>query len=249
MQDKSRILVIFDLDDTLIQTRKAFEPHENAFLRSYGLFYSSEEVREKFVGIAYESFVKTLRDDFRRAHGRDVPPAFEQDLLAMYGRAIEGGIERTDGADDLLQWLRDENVSHCIATNSRKAALPRKLEKSGLDAHFNFHAHGNGFRNAFSMEEVARGKPAPDLFWHVAREMGGFDLNQCVVVEDSATGITAGRAAGMYVIGFAGSYGRNADEPQRLRAAGAHVVVRDMADIRAIVAARRAPGFAAPPSP
>src|SRR5690606_3661282 len=55
----------------------------------------------------------------------------------------------------------------------------------------------------FSATEVARGKPAPDLFLHAARQMGVAPA-ACVVVEDSARGVAAARAAGMAVLAYAG---------------------------------------------
>ncbi|MFI7538487.1 HAD-IA family hydrolase [Streptosporangium sp. NPDC049376] len=55
----------------------------------------------------------------------------------------------------------------------------------------------------FSAGEVARGKPAPDLFLHAARRMG-VHPSACVVVEDSKYGVQAARAAGMCALGYAG---------------------------------------------
>lgn len=244
----ARLLVIFDLDDTLIESHKTFEPHEDAFLRSHGLVYTWEEKQEKFVGAAYSHFMNILRDDFNRLHGRDLPEDFEQGLHAAYRTAIESGFELTAGTPGFLEWLRDEKIAHCVASNSPRRSLPRKLETSGLHAHFNFHAHA-GPRSAFCLDDVQRGKPAPDIHLLAAREMGGYAPDECIVVEDSAPGIQAGLAAGMFVIGFAGAHGRAAGEQQRLQAAGAHITVTDMAEIRVLLEAgghpRRAP-FAAP---
>ncbi|MCK7472917.1 MAG: HAD-IA family hydrolase [Rhodopseudomonas palustris] len=70
----------------------------------------------------------------------------------------------------------------------------------------------------FSAADVARGKPAPDLFWHAAQRMGAAPAD-CVVIEDSVSGILAARAAGMRLaLGFCG------EQPLRQRprrAAGA----------------------------
>jgi beta-phosphoglucomutase-like phosphatase (HAD superfamily) len=55
----------------------------------------------------------------------------------------------------------------------------------------------------FSVEDVARGKPAPDLFLHAAERMGAKPAAS-VVVEDSRAGVEAARAAGMRVLAFAG---------------------------------------------
>lgn len=238
MSAGGRILVIFDLDDTLIESRKAFEVCENQFFSRYGLTYTPEERKEKFIGVSMQVSLKHLRDDFRRVNGADAPPDFENEILAMYDEVIENGFEMTSGAAELLDWLKQESVPHVIASNSRKTALPRKIATSGLTPWFNFHAH-TGQRNAFSADEVAAGKPAPDLFWHTAREMGGFAPHECIVVEDSAPGIQAGRAAGMFVVGFTGSYGRGEDEPAIILAAEADIALKDLRLVKDIVAQRR----------
>jgi beta-phosphoglucomutase-like phosphatase (HAD superfamily) len=86
----------------------------------------------------------------------------------------------------------------------------------------------------FSANDVAEGKPAPDLFLHVARETG-IAPEDCLVVEDSPAGVTAAVAAGMTAIGFVG--GSHADEalPGKLEEAGATSVIADMRALKAEV--------------
>jgi beta-phosphoglucomutase-like phosphatase (HAD superfamily) len=87
----------------------------------------------------------------------------------------------------------------------------------------------------YSASLVPRSKPAPDLFLHVAREMGVV-AEDCIVIEDSLAGVAAGRAAGMTVIGFAGGGHCLAGHDQNLRAAGAEVVLTQMADLPTVLA-------------
>jgi beta-phosphoglucomutase-like phosphatase (HAD superfamily) len=89
--------------------------------------------------------------------------------------------------------------------------------------------------NVFSADQVARGKPAPDLYMFAARTFRVSPEN-CIVVEDSALGVRAARAAGMSVIGFTGGVhaGKAAAEP--LAAAGACPVISSMAELPAAVA-------------
>jgi beta-phosphoglucomutase-like phosphatase (HAD superfamily) len=74
-----------------------------------------------------------------------------------------------------------------VATSSSPPRLARSLAISGLDA---------WFPHRFTASEVARGKPAPDLFLHAAARMG-VRPSECLVIEDSRPGIEAARAAGM----------------------------------------------------
>jgi beta-phosphoglucomutase-like phosphatase (HAD superfamily) len=78
-----------------------------------------------------------------------------------------------------------------------------------------------------SAQDVAHGKPAPDLFLHAAAACG-VDPADCVVVEDSPAGVQAARAAGMVVLGFAAR-----TPAERLR--GADAVFADMAELPSLI--------------
>ena len=81
---------------------------------------------------------------------------------------------------------------------------------------------------------VARGKPAPDLFLHAAEQMRTAP-SRCLVIEDSAPGIIAAKAAGMTAFGFAGAAHCRPGHAERLATAGADVVFCDMRELPAFV--------------
>ncbi|MGY2743284.1 HAD-IA family hydrolase [Pseudarthrobacter sp. O4] len=85
----------------------------------------------------------------------------------------------------------------------------------------------------FSATEVANGKPAPDLFLHAAARLGT-PPERCVVVEDSAYGVQAARAAGMHVLAYAGGV----TPAERLAGPGT-TVFHDMRQLPELVAAGR----------
>ena len=90
------------------------------------------------------------------------------------------------------------------------------------------------FDDIFSSTQVPRGKPAPDLFLHAASSMNARP-EDCVVIEDSVAGVQAALAAGMRVIGFAGAGHCGPDHTEKLRQAGAPVVIERMADLKSTV--------------
>ena len=98
------------------------------------------------------------------------------------------------------------------------------LEATGLASLFD--------ANIFSATQVPHGKPAPDLYLFAATRMG-VAPEHCLVIEDSALGVTAGRAAGMKVIGFTGAAHATREAAQRLTAAGACSVISAMVDLPA----------------
>jgi beta-phosphoglucomutase-like phosphatase (HAD superfamily) len=92
--------------------------------------------------------------------------------------------------------------------------------------------------NLFSASEVPYGKPAPDLFLHVATKMR-VSPSECIVVEDSPTGVAAATAAGMTPIGFVGGSHASSNLAAHLSAAGARTIIADMRALKSTVVALR----------
>ena len=111
----------------------------------------------------------------------------------------------------VIPFLQELPWSHCVASSSLPERIRFSLEVTGLLPHFE--------ERYFSSSQVARGKPAPDLFLHAARTMH-VEPRKCVVIEDSIAGVTAAIAAGMHVIGFAGGGHVAPGHVERLKAAG-----------------------------
>ena len=88
--------------------------------------------------------------------------------------------------------------------------------------------------NIFSASQVARGKPAPDLFLFAAERMKAAP-ERCVVIEDSVPGVTGAHAAGMSVLGFHGGSHCPPGHAERLRAAGAGLTFDDMRQLPELV--------------
>jgi HAD superfamily hydrolase (TIGR01509 family) len=110
-------------------------------------------------------------------------------------------------------------VPTCVASSGTHERIRTALATVGLLARFD--------GRIFSADDVARGKPYPDLFLYAAERMGA-EPERCLVVEDSPHGVAAAKAARMRVIGYAGL-----TPAERL--AGAESVIADMADLPDII--------------
>ena len=117
------------------------------------------------------------------------------------------------------------HVARCVASSSSMDRLSLCLEVLRLEAAFGPHV--------FSASSVARGKPFPDIFLHAANAMGVAPA-QAIVIEDSASGVQAGIAAGMTVIGLLARSHIQDGHRDRLRAAGAHHVASTFEEAEAI---------------
>jgi HAD superfamily hydrolase (TIGR01509 family) len=126
--------------------------------------------------------------------------------------------------DYALTWLRGPK---CVASSSAPDRVRVSLEATGLIRFFE--------PALFSANEVEFGKPAPDLFLHAAKAMG-VDPSDCIVVEDSPTGVAAAKSAGMNAIGFVGGAHSGASLVAQLQTAGARAIIADMRALKGVVA-------------
>lgn len=207
-------LVIFDCDGVLVDSEPIANRVFRHMLAELGLVLAPEAMDELFVGRAMhdclahasELLGRALPDDFEPEHDRRLFAALAQELTVI------------PGVPSVLERLA---TPHCVASNGSPDKVRFSLRQVGLLPRFE--------GRLFSAAQVERGKPAPDLFLHAARAMGVAPAD-CVVVEDTPTGVRAGVAAGMRVLGFAA---RTAE--LRLREAGATRVFADMRELPALL--------------
>lgn len=204
-------LVVFDCDGVLVDSEPIANEVLAERLATVGLELSVAEVMDRFVGRTREGCIALAGELL----GRPLPAGFAADWdHALYTR-LRRELRPVEGVLEVLEGL---DRPYCAASNSSRQRLRLGLEAAGLWDRFE--------GRAFSAEEVARPKPAPDLFLHAAARMATAP-GRCVVVEDTPTGVRAGVAAGMTVLGYAAA--PHADRAG-LEAAGARLFER-MADL------------------
>ncbi|WP_207756953.1 HAD family hydrolase [Nonomuraea cypriaca] len=191
-------LVIFDCDGVLVDSERISVRVGTAAVRRLGWSIDEEEYAERFVGSSNEYWSEQLGE---------TPPGWRERLNAEYAEAIKAELCAVAGIEAALDRI---GLPSCVASNGRHATIRRSLEITGLAWRFE--------GRVFSAEDVAEGKPAPDLFLHAAATMGALP-ERCVVVEDSPVGVTAAISAGMRCLAFAGGL----TPPARLSGLGATV--------------------------
>jgi HAD superfamily hydrolase (TIGR01509 family) len=108
---------------------------------------------------------------------------------AMIERYRTLGAPRIAGAEDAVRRLAAMGLPLAVASSAPRAVIDAALVSLGI---------ASLFRVVVASDEVAHGKPAPDVYLLAARRLG-VDPPDCLVVEDSLNGVLAGRAAGMTV--------------------------------------------------
>ena len=121
-----------------------------------------------------------------RAAARNRQETGRKDLLAS-------SVEAMPGVVPVLSELA-KRYKLCVASSSAPCRIAASLNRAALTSFFG--------QNVFGPNQVARGKPFPDLFLHAAAVLGVARLSGSEVIEDSAAGIEAAKAAGMPCLGF-----------------------------------------------
>lgn len=205
-------LVIFDCDGVLIDSEVIACRADAACFAEIGIAISAEEIMQRYVGVS----ARTMFADIEARYGCRLPADFAQVLRTRIAAAFESELRAMPGIETALARVPSRT---CVASSSSLDRLRHALSLVGLFERFDPHI--------FSANQVAHGKPAPDLFLFAARSMT-VAPEQCVVIEDSVAGVQAGVAAGMRVLGFTGGSHCGAQHAEWLRTAGAQAIFTDM---------------------
>jgi HAD superfamily hydrolase (TIGR01509 family) len=199
--------VIFDCDGTLVDSEPLAERAWARALARHGYELAPDDLNGAQglpFPVVHARFAERTRlpelEAFWREYAAELLPLLDSEL-APFADAIATAEE-----------LRERGVPLAVASSSRRERLDRTLARAGVQDLFGVSVAG---------DEIARGKPAPDMFLEVAARLG-VPPAECVVIEDSAPGVAAGLAAGMVTVGVL----RDGVEPTAL--AGAHRVVRTL---------------------
>ncbi len=207
--------VIFDCDGVLIDSEIIAVEVEMALLASHGLHYEASEFKARFMGMSDAAFYAALAADSRERLSRDLPADFRARVDAGKHALNEEKLAAIAGIERAVEVLA---LPKAVASSSESRHLDYKLRRTGLWDRFAPHI--------YSADHVARAKPAPDLFLHAAAQLC-IAPGDCLVIEDSVNGVTAGLAAGMRVWGFLGGGHMDEGAGERLRRAGAERIVAD----------------------
>lgn len=187
MSTLGTLSVIFDLDGTLVDSEPNYYEAGRQTLAEYGVPDFSWAEHERYVGISTRETIT----DWRRRYGLSAP--FEELLAVKNGHYLRLAGASTRVYPEMrafVELLAAEGVPMAVASGSSAEAIGAILAGTGLDAYL---------RTVVSADEVAHGKPAPDVFLEAARRLRA-DAADCVVVEDAAPGAAAAHAAGMRCI-------------------------------------------------
>lgn len=197
-------LVIFDCDGVLVDSEAISNGVLARKLTAEGLPTTLAEARRDYQGLLLADVLSRAQVKLGRTLPRGWLAEFEHEREAVFGRELEP----VPGAAAAVEAVLAAGLGACVASQGKLEKTRLSLELTGLRRLF-------ADESLFSAYAVARGKPYPDLFLHAAATMGA-EPSACVVVEDTPSGVAAGVASGMRVLGYAAD-----SDAQALRDAGA----------------------------
>jgi len=207
-------LVLFDCDGVLVDSERLSHTVLRDMIAEYGVNLTLEQTLDHFMGTSTEKGLQILT----ALLGQPVPPDFDDTFNARCTVAFRRGLSPVAGVPELITQLQQQ---YCVASNGPHKKMRITLGHTGLLPLFE--------GRIFSAEDVKRPKPAPDLFLHAAASMGAA-VADCLVIDDSVSGVLAARSAGMRVFGFAAM-----GQAEKLKQAGAHLVFGVMADLPSLL--------------
>ena len=208
--------VIFDCDGVLVDSEALASEAWRLFLEDHGFSMSLAEINSRFAG-------KTdgmIRDLMLTEHQLELPEDTADRIEDTALKLFDGQLR---AIPHVAQAIRDVRLPKSVCTNSRGKRLKASLMATGLYDLFSPD-------RLFHSQLVRHPKPAPDLHLHAAQS-AGYVPAQTVVIEDSVTGVTAAKAAGMRSFGFVGAAHCSPDQADKLLSAGAELVFDDMREL------------------
>ena len=178
------MLVIFDCDGVLVDSEKLGNDVFAEMLAIHGHQISGDESEGRFRGMKLAKCLEILE----RETGIALPDSFETDLRQRMSSVFRAQLRPVEGALRLVESLR---IPFCVASSGPRKKIEENLKTTNLYSHF--------VGKIFSGYELNSWKPDPGLFLSAARHFG-VAPKDCIVIEDSFVGISAGIAANMTVL-------------------------------------------------
>ena len=215
-------LIIFDCDGVIIDSEGVASQVCAEDLSGLGWQMTARQAQDYFLGMS----ITDMQPMIEIRLGRTLPASWRPNLAAKLVEALGTQSKLIPGAREMLERVNGLGIPWCIASNSSDEELAVKFYRTGITG----LTDGRAYSAASVIAKGGRAKPAPDLFLAAAAGAQTPPQN-CLVLEDSALGVTGAVAAGMTCYGFA-PHGDGAS----LLAAGARGVWQNLQDLFGVIA-------------
>ena len=210
--------LIFDFDGVLVESEWAGNAHIADYLSARGHPTTVQQSMDQFMGLAGADFLAAIE----RWIDRPIPDDFHAERAVVDARMIAEGIAEVEGGAHFVRSL-DPALPKAVASSSSHEWIRAHLDHLGIGKMF-------GDMVFSGRTDVARGKPAPDLYLYAAERLG-VPIERIAIIEDSTVGVRGAVASGATVIGLIAGRHCGEGHAERLRSLGARHVARDFEDL------------------
>nr|WP_255568865.1 HAD family phosphatase [Comamonas sp. NLF-1-9] len=218
--------VLFDCDGVLVDSEAITNGVLCQMLNEAGWALSPQQCLEIFIGKAVRSQAALIA----RETGRPLTDAWMAQFYARRNARLQAELQAVEGAIAAVQAVHGLLGGRiACASGADLAKVQMQLAKVGLSGYFGVHV--------FSGHDLARSKPAPDVYLAAAASLG-VAPERCLVVEDTTTGVRAGVDAGATVLGLCRAHGA-VNTARQLQDAGVADIITHMAQLPAWLARQR----------
>lgn len=198
-------LIIFDMDGLMFDTEKMYYESCKKFAADYGFSYDINK-RNQMAGMSEAGIYRFIADDIgseeKTTQFRNKLKDYREEYFKSYEKSI-----KKEGLDQLLKFIKENNIRACVASSSSREKVSFLLEKERIYEYFDFIISG---------EELKESKPNPEIFIK-AIQKARVEKNEALILEDSNNGYKAAKAAGIdYFIVHDTSFDKNFDADREL---------------------------------
>ncbi|HHU73489.1 MAG TPA: HAD family phosphatase [Clostridiales bacterium] len=193
--------VIFDLDGTLVDSMWMWKTIDIEYLDRFGIEFP-EDLQDHIEGMSFSETAVYFKNRFNLPDSLD---QIKSDWNQMAWDKYANEVPLKEGALDLLKFLKEQQIPAGIATSNSRELVDLIIEK---------HKIKDFFTSIRTSCEVAKGKPSPDIYLLVAKDLQ-VEPSRCLVFEDVIQGVMAGKNANMKVCAVYDEFSEKDDEQKR----------------------------------
>jgi beta-phosphoglucomutase len=179
---------LFDMDGVIIDSNPVHKIALKQFCHQHGFDLSEEQLHTKIYGRTNKDWIPAV---FGSLPAEQVA-RYGAEKEALFRELYADTIRPLDGLITFLEQLAKGEIPRAIATSAPRANVDFTLEKTGI---------GRFFQTILDENFVDKGKPNPEIYLKTAKALG-IPPEQCIVLEDSLSGVASGKSAGCKVIAF-----------------------------------------------
>jgi beta-phosphoglucomutase len=180
--------VIFDMDGVLVDTNPYHKISLKQFCENHGYRLKEEDLLSKIYGRTNNEWIRNIFGPLSKEKILELGEEKEALFRAIYKDVINP----LSGLDDFLKQLEEKGIPKAIGTSAPRSNVDFILEHTRLKKYFT---------TILDQSDVEHGKPNPEIYLKVASRLG-FPPQQCIVFEDSLSGVESAQRAGAKVVGI-----------------------------------------------